>query len=256
MLRDLFSNKFIIGGLIFVVLVIAGTQLYSWHVRRIDETKLARTAREVQHLANDKEAHTEQDAGVPTGTQPLRETQIPLETDNTQMVSEDTNALTTEDADDIDLSDAFLSDDVTIKDEEETVKVPVSPFGFGPYPEVPADYPSRPTWERDGYDTFSKDTQRELELLDRVLIELWKQGERGFRGGSTHDGKVYPHYKDTAYVRYATTQSGQRYIARYKGDPSIRLSREQLRTGNLPSHLRVLDLDSGGIDPYQFLNLR
>ena len=254
MLGDLLSNRAILTGLIFFVVVVSGSLLYSWHVQRATEAELARTDVMLQQLKNKKETHivqTAQDVGVPSETETLGEFDSLIETDRPQ-ASEEVEVLPPLD----ELTGAFLPDDFTIEDAEEPEDVPVSPFGFGPYPEVPEDYPARPTWERAGYDTFSQDTQRELELLDRVLIKLWKQGERGYRGGSTDNGKVYPHYKNTAYVRYRTTESGRRYIARYKGDPAIRISPEQLRTGELPPYIRVLDIDSEGIDPYQFLDLK
>ncbi len=136
-------------------------------------------------------------------------------------------------------------------------EVPVSPFGFGPYPEVPENYPLPPAWEHPRYNSLIPNTQKELELLDRVLIKLWTQGERGFLGGSTDNGKVYPNYANTAYVRYRMDWgSGRRYIARYKGDPARRVSPEQLRRGELPADMRVLNMDTEGIDPYTFLNLK
>ena len=256
MFRDIFSgSRAIFVGLVFFVLVVGGSLLYRWHVHRTTDAEVAETQRKVQPLKNDEAARTAQDT-VDISTVDFEHAETPLETDDAQAVSNDTNVPSTDETSDgLDMADAFLPDDL-VSAEAPAEDAPVSPFGFGPYPEVPADYPIPPTWEREGYNTFSPDTQRELELLDRVLIELWQQGERGFLGGSTDNGKVYPHYKNTAYVRYERTESGRRYIARYKGDPAIRISPEQLRTGDLPSHIRVLDMDSEGIDPYQFLNLK
>ena len=34
MLRDVFSSRGILAGLVFVIVAVAGTQLYSWHARR------------------------------------------------------------------------------------------------------------------------------------------------------------------------------------------------------------------------------
>ena len=248
MFRDLLSSRLIQVGLVFFVLVVGGSLLYSWQTDRTTEAEFA-GINVVPH-----ETRSEQDT-VDTSTVDFEQSETPLETDDSLM-SDDTDVAPIDETSEVlDIADAFLPDDF-VSEEEPAEDVPVSPFGFGPYPEVPSDYPARPTWERAGYDTFNQDTRRELELLDRVLIKLWKQGERGYRGGSTNNGKVYPHYKNTAYVRYETTVSGRRYIARYKGDPEIRISREQLRTGELPPHIRVLDIDSEGIDPYEFLDLK
>ena len=241
-------------GVVFFVLVVGGSLLYRWHVHRTTDAEVAETQRKVQLIENMNKTRTAEDT-VDISTVDFEHAETNLETDDAQ-VSDDKGVSPIDDASErIDMADAFLPDDL-VSEAAPAEDVPVSPFGFGPYPEVPADYPIPPTWEREGYNTFSPDTQRELELLDRVLIQLWQQGERGFLGGSTDNGKVYPHYKNTAYVRYERTESGRRYIARYKGDPAIRISPEQLRTGDLPSHIRVLDMDSEGIDPYQFLNLK
>ena len=253
MFKDLFSNRLFLGALAFFVLCVGGGTLYSWHVQRTTESDMARHDRFLQGI-NENETRPAETVNVPNTTEtpglvdtPEENTDTPMP-DETEVVPNETETL--------DITDAFLPDDMVSEEEAPAEDVPVSPFGFGPYPEVPEDYPARPTWERARYDTFSQDTRRELELLDRVLIKLWKQGERGYRGGSTDNGKVYPHYKNTAYVRYRTTESGRRYIASYKGDPAIRISPEQLRSGELPSYIRVLDIDSEGIDPYQFLDLK
>ena len=254
MFRDLLSSRWFQGGFAFFVLVVGSSLLYSWHVQRTTEAEFARHDRFRQGLQNQTETRTAEEVNVLTENETPGLVNTPDETTDTPM-SDETGALPNE-TELLDIADAFLPDDFVSEEEAPAEEVAVSPFGFGPYPEVPEDYPTRPSWERSRYDTFSQDTQRSLELLGRVLIKLWKQGERGFQGGTTYNGKVYPHYKNTAYVRYGTTASGRRYIARYKGDPSIRISPEQLRKGELPAYIRVLDIDSEGIDPYQFLDLK
>jgi len=88
-----------------------------------------------------------------------------------------------EDAAPIDVADAFLPD--AIDSAEETADVPVSPYGFGPYPEVPTGFPDNlhPIWP------WSEEKKQELagkgkdfELMQRVLIELWNQGNQDFVG--------------------------------------------------------------------------
>ncbi len=130
-----------------------------------------------------------------------------------------------------------------------TEDMPVSPFGFGPYPEL-GDYPYKVIWK-------NKDTPR-AELLTRVLIKLWNEGERNFRGGSTHNGKVYPHYNDTVYVTFSPIKNKDGKTigesSHIKSGPHVQFTRVDLK--NPPPGLRVLDLESSGIDPYQYLNLR
>ena len=133
----------------------------------------------------------------------------------------------------------------------ETADVPVSPYGFGPYPEIPEDYPTRHLvkWPR---------RNAQAELLSRVLIKLWTEGEKNFYGGSTGNGKIYPHYNDAVYVRFAEYQrphTGEivRYPSLVKSGPHVNFTNADIL--NPPPHLRILDYDSSGIEPYQYLNL-
>ena len=67
----------------------------------------------------------------------------------------------------------------------------------------------------------------EHELIYRVLIKLWNQGDHGFINGAfrDNDSKVYPLYPDVVYVKwgYAVTHdeggnpTPYRYIATSMG---------------------------------------
>jgi len=141
------------------------------------------------------------------------------------------------------------------KPQVEQNDVSVSPFGFGPYPKVPEDYPSKVSWNRH-YPDATDEVRRELELISRVLVKLWTDGDKNFRGGSTYKGKVYPHYNDTVYVKYKYGMIDGRwtkYGIRAKSGPQVSYNMSDL--DNPPPHLRILDLDSSGFDPYQFLDL-
>lgn len=254
MLGYLFSNRWIQAAMVFLVVVVGGSLLYRWHVHREVEAERAAHERFLQERDNRNAAAPAERPNVPTENEAPELADTRDENPDTAMPA-DSEVLPNGD-EPLDFADAFLPENSVSEVEAPAEAVAVSPFGFGAYPEVPADYPIRPAWASERYHTFSRETQQELELLDRVLIKLWNRGERGFRGGSTDNGKVYPHYRNTVYVRYETTLTGRRYIARYKGDPSAPLSPEQLRSGELPSHIRVLDIDSEGIDPYQFLGLK
>lgn len=87
---------------------------------------------------------------------------------------------------------------------------------------------------------------------------LWNEGERNFRGGSTHNGKVYPHYNDVVYYKFTPIRDNEGNIrggsTSIKSGPHVKFTRADLK--NPPPGLRVLELDSSGIDPYQYLNLR
>ncbi len=142
--------------------------------------------------------------------------------------------------------------------EKAEIDAPISPYGFGPYPDVPSDFPPVSWNDSEGQANLPDHANKNIELIERVLIKLWIQGDKSFHGsGSTHNGKVYPHYDNTVYVRYNKYElpdgTMQRYPTSVLSGPQVIYSMEDLL--NPPDHLRILDLDSSGIDPYQFLNL-
>lgn len=129
--------------------------------------------------------------------------------------------------------------------------VKVSLYGFGPYPEVPEDMPNRhlyTSWDDESYMG---------ELLSRVLIKLWKSGERNFIGGSTKYGKIYPHYFNTVYVKRKLYRDSDGNVTGHftqkLSGPFVNYTEADIL--DPPPHLRVLDLESSGIDPYQYLDL-
>lgn len=230
MYSDFFTNKWVLGGITF--LIVFGIACVFWYhydtapVKR-DTAKAERIARQLQ---NRKEANTDN----------ITENDINDTQDNSMLSKEIPQSETT--------------DSNSTKDPYEvnnTKDIGVSPYGFGPYPQVPEDYPSKHLvkWPEDS---------PSMELLSRVLIKLWTDGERNFRGGSNSNGKVYPHYNDVVYVRFAEykTRDGNvvRYAARTKSGPQVSYTKADLL--NPPPHLRVLDLDSSGINPYDYLNFQ
>lgn len=81
MFRNLLSSRAILAGLVFFVLCVVGSLLYSWHVQRTTKTELAETYGELDtenrnqtHLAADTEDKqtvvTKSDTG---GTFPLKQ---------------------------------------------------------------------------------------------------------------------------------------------------------------------------------------
>ena len=140
---------------------------------------------------------------------------------------------------------------------------PVSPFGFGPYPEVPLDFPRDPVWA--AVDMYEKINQhgrgmmKAIELMDRVLIKLWNQGH-GASSASMSKGRVYPGFPNTVYVRWNYIEEPDGTITRYAGrttsGPDVPESVfDDLGDGIIPPGITVLDHDADGIDPYTFLNL-
>ena len=153
----------------------------------------------------------------------------------------------------------------------------LSPFGFGQYPNVPADFPFRELvldWDK---------VTLEHELLARVCIKLWKQGIQTTGAGFGSNGLVYPSIPGVIYVTWTTVEdndpefAGRRYPSQIMGDPDTSKKWESLylidrmleRTDITPDEIdesgtkvyvypngtKVYEYPDGGIDPYEFLGL-
>ena len=78
------------------------------------------------------------------------------------------------------------------------------------------------------------------ELAVRVLIKLWEQGDTHFTGVQyIDDYKIFPHYPNTAYVRYRnrTSEDGTpvRSISSIKGGPDLpEITSEMMYSGVVP----------------------
>lgn len=142
-----------------------------------------------------------------------------------------------------------------------------SPFGFGPYPEVPADYPFRETvqlWDN---------ATPEHELLVRVRIKLWKQGTQTKGAMFDNNGLIYPSIPGVIYVKWSYVEegvsdfAGRRYAELVMGDGDTAETWEALfliEGRYEPTHvnnasnafgIKVYEYPNGGIDPYNFLEL-
>ena len=159
---SLISKQGILAGLFFFLLVVGSSLLYSWHVHRTTKAELEQTNRAVQTLENKNEAPTEQSVGVPTNMEILGTSETDPNTDERQTASEGTDAGPTLDTDAVDIADVFLPDDF-VSEEESTEDVPVSPFGFGPYPELPEGWPA---------DTFPAPSATKVCFLSTLFTPL------------------------------------------------------------------------------------
>ena len=264
MFRGLLSSRLIQVGLVFFVVVVSGSLLYSWQTRRATVAEFTR-ADVAPH-----ETRSEQDT-VDTSTVDFEQTGTPLETDDSQM-SDDTDVSPINEASEmLEMAEAFLPDDF-VSEEAPAEDAPVSPYGFGPYPEVPSDFPGTPIWERDSWQHdgalgFSEEHKKNLELLSRVLVKLWvEQGVGSYLGGAvSHDtGLVYPYFENTIYVKRTIGRNPDGTegvaVAEIISPGNLLLTGEDMdrfrETGETPSDLRVLQINTDGIDPYEFLNFQ
>ena len=251
MFRDILSSRAILTGFVFFLLIVSGSLLYSWHVRRTTEAESQRSDRLSQRLEKQNKTRTAKTVKVPKNT----ETPSFVDThDETEALPHETETP--------DIADAFLPDDMVSEGEQVSEDVPVSPFGFGPYPKVPVDYFGVPIWNQDPdiLSDFPNEAAKNIELIDRVLVKLWQQGDRLIVGGSTHNGKIYPHYDYVIYVEWeeSVLPNGDPYLSvssiltGAEEGPTV----EDIITGNIPPNFTIIDFDDAGFAPYRFLNLK
>ena len=246
MFRDIFSGyRAILIGLVFFVLVVGGSLLYSWHVHRTTDAEVAETQRKVQPIENEPRSAADT---VDTSAVDFEHAGTPLENDDAQ-ISDDTGDAP------VDNTDAFLPDDL-VSEGEIAEDVPVSPFGFGPYPELPEGWPA---------DTFPAPSANH-ELLARVRIKLLSQGTNT-AGANMVNGSVYPVSKGTAYVKWKEARSRDgvvRYVSRMIAHPddtarlnAIKFEKKRLilEEVDIPSDIKLVSFQEGAIDPYTFLDL-
>ena len=261
MFGDILSSRGLIIGLVFCAVIVTFSLLYNRHVRRVTQEELARTPQIVQQHEHQNESDTTQDNQLPMIPEHTDIREMHVETDDSQAMLEGKDTLRIDDMEGVDSADPFLLDTPT--SEQETAEGRVSPFGFGPYPEVSSDYIASlglPIWYEHGFDEIPATAthERNIELIDRVLIKLWEEG-KDVRRGFYKDGKVYPLYSKSAYVKHYHRIHDEGYTAdltvRKSPDFDLNLTIERLQNGDIPDDYTIFDLDTEGIDPYTFLDL-
>lgn len=236
MIRNFYTDKLMIGGIVFLIIFAVSCVQY----------ELEPFIEEKQEITNTQEA-----VKTDSKTTPVTDTPVESITPTAEKLIPPTSDVTNN-----------ADEDDFVLAEEPVENVPVSPFGFGPYPEVPADYFGDPTWARNPnhLSEFTDDASKNIELIERVLIKLWQQGDKAIVGGSTHNGKVYPLYANVLYVRWkegALPDGGvYHYISRVLGGNDGEVTTEDIESGNIPDNFKIVDFDDAGIDPYEFLNLK
>ena len=112
---------------------------------------------------------------------------------------------------------------------------------FPPIPEGYLDDNSKPVWlDIPGY---RKGDMTNHENIARVLIKLWNQGKRGFRGGfmNHRNNRVYPLYPDVLYVEWA-----DRVIDNQDGNPPVTFRSIAASAGTEDRDFELEDFTVGG----------
>ena len=233
MYRDLFINKWIIGS--FGFLIVFSISCYFWYQHELAPYK--QEAVETQYLLEESQKatdvpNTDSIKGAPANRTVNATNTAPENTDDSK-------------------SQKSASLEKTVSD------VPVSPYGFGPYPEIPEGF-GHVTWSR---------RSRDSELVMRIRIKLFAQGV-DVRGATMEYGKIYPTIKGIIYVRWDTDGDGKKYICELlctseDGDrlSAIREAKfnrgedDSLTEADIPSDIKIVHYEEGGVDPYEFLGL-
>ena len=258
MWRTLFSNRLVVGGILFCLLSVTGSLFYSWHVERGLREEEVRTKQFLQQLETSTEEVRTQQTAEPASLEKAGQADVSfLAADLAQTDEETVETLGNEDA-------ALVAEDTVLFPAEplETDAVPVSPYGvspygFGPYPEVPPDFPEQDIWDEISTSSMGP----EHELIARVQIKLWTQGiyARGavFESGY---GLIYPILPDVVYIEWDEYMDENGQVHRYvSGQLSSTETADryeaEIDKGIFSPTLTIYEFPDGGIDPYDFLGL-
>ena len=248
MFRDLLSSKLVIAGLTCCVLLVAGSLLYRSHVVSGIRKDEARTQQFLQQLESSDRLSAPQQQEATTDA-PEGHATTPVATDDAAESMPDISVpRPNSKAAHVDTAEA---PEATVAGEK-TTDVPVSPYGFGPYPELPEGWPADQIWPC---------ISANHELMMRVEIKLAHQG-LDVMGSIMENGLVYPTISDTVYIEWAKNARRQ-YIRGMAGDPDacdrIRAIEDErgirFTAADIPSDIKVLSFQEDGIDPYEFLDL-
>lgn len=239
-MTDGFYVRWIIGGIVVLMIVVSVCYLWYQH----DTAHYKREAAEIEEFARQWEKNQKAEPKATLAEQDAKKNPAVSDT----LTVEKPKTETTE---------AILETNKPPVTQQNT-KTLVSPHGFGTFPSIPKDYPYLKNWKK--YTMAGEGP--EFELMARVRIKLWKQGIRT-QGIVTRGPLMFPIIRGTVY--YSETQGTLSHPDDDLGpfdleweDPEAFLElygRQKLTIDDFPAGLTVLDFDTAGINPYEFLNL-
>ena len=243
MFREVIFNKWVIGGIVLVIVFVLTCQIWYHHEKARYRQQAAETAEYIRKLEASQKVNTDKEVTVQADD--LRTVESITQATEKKMTEIDSTK-----------TESSISDNPA-----DAVKV--SPYGFGPYPEVPDGFLEGfvPSWEwsEEKKLKFGPEHLRNQEAIARVLIKLWNQGDREFYGAVGDDKVVRPLYPDAVYIEWGdvelpdgtTLQEISGYCAP-EGFPILTM--KQRMKGKIPAGYRVLDMQGDAIYVSEFLN--
>ncbi len=245
MFRDILTNKWFIGGFCFLIVFAIACVFWYRYDTAPDRKSAAETAELLRQWAAKKAVTDSEAADIPA------DSTTPNTEKTTRAVAETDTSTEAE-------TKTYKEGDIYIGKTPPPIPVSqdqlVSPYGFGPYPELPEGF-GPITWPR---------KHAESELMIRMEIELLNQGVP-VEGIVMKNGLIYPIIKGICYVEWGETSYGRRYLRRSTGHPDDgdymetieeerRKRHESVTASDFPG-IQLILYEEGGIDPYTFLDL-
>ncbi len=252
MLSDVLRNRWFIGSFIFIIVLAALFCVLTLQDLASFKKRLASTDYVILQETMSQKTQNKVQRDVLETKSPDTMENRPESVEDTSVPAEETTRTT-------DAVDKNANIDLA-------VDASTSPYGFGAYPEVPADFPFQEhLWDND---TLVQ------ELLVRVRIKLWKQGIQTTGAGfDPNNGLIYPSISGVLYVKWQNTEDddpeypGQRYASLFFGDPDTckewestylvdRMYEPIDKISDIEElGIKVFEYPDGGLDPYKYLDL-
>ncbi len=244
MFRDIVGNKWVIGGVAFLIVFAVACVFWYRYDTAPDRKSAAETAELLRQWAAKKAVTDSEAADIPADS-------TTLNTEKTTRAVRETDTSTEAETKTYKVGDIYVGKTpppIPVSQDQL-----VSPYGFGPYPELPKGF-GPITWPR-------KSANSELRI--RVKIKLLKQGIP-VEGSVMSNGLVYPIIKGVRYVIWGESD-GKQYLRRSLGHPddgdymrTIKKEKnardESITAADFPG-IKLVPFEEGGIDPYTFLDL-
>ena len=247
MIRDILTNRWILGGIGFLILIAGGC--FFWY--EYTTSQYEKAAAETEAFARQWEKNQKAKPKATTVEQATDVTAAESETPPADKLRNNVTPVT-------DKTEPSPAGNPAQNAETEDVQV--SPNGFGPYPEIPAEMGIPADKVKVVWESLSVNPRHELSF--RVRVKLYQQGIKATGATYLRNGLIYPIIKGVRYVEFDELEypdgTVKRYVSRSTGHPDdnfMRGVKGPVLESDIPVHLKIYTYPDGGIDPYQFLNL-